>query len=53
MSWNGFHGVAAVLIAVAVPAGVWLVNGVLPVPVLVLGAVLGMSYWYWRPFPGI
>ncbi len=39
----------AALIAVATPAGVWLVNGFLPLPAIVLGPVLGLTYyWYWR-----
>ncbi len=49
MSRNGFHGMVAALIAVAIPVGVWLVNGILPWSAVVLGAVAGLGYWYWRP----
>jgi hypothetical protein len=39
----------ALLVAIAIPAGVWLVNGYLPMPALVLGATLGCAVWMKPP----
>lgn len=47
------HTVIAAAIAVAIPSVVWLVNGILPGTAVVLGIVVGLAYWYWRPDPTI
>jgi hypothetical protein len=39
----------AVVIAAAVPTVAALVNGALVLEFIVLGAVIGFAYWYWRP----
>lgn len=41
----------AAVVAAAVPLGAWLVNGFLPMTAIVLGIVVGLAYWYWRPDP--
>lgn len=39
----------AVVIAAAVPTVAALVNGALVLEFIVLGAVIGVAYWYWGP----
>ena len=44
------HRVVAVVIALAVPLAIYLINGTVEPWAFVLGAVVGFSYWYFFPF---
>ena len=43
------HTAISILIGVAFPAAVYIVSGNAGVEVIVLGAVVGLAYWYWGP----
>jgi len=44
------HRAISVAIAIAVPAAIYLVNGTIEPWAFVLGAVAGVTYWYFGPF---
>ncbi len=43
------HRLLAVAIAVAVPAASFAADGSREIEFFVLGAILGIAYWYWGP----
>jgi len=43
------HRSISVVIAVAVPAAVYMANGSIALEFIMLGAVIGFAYWYWGP----
>jgi hypothetical protein len=46
------HRSIAVAIGLGVPVAVYLINGTVEPSAIVLGAVMGFTYWYWGPaFP--
>jgi hypothetical protein len=45
------HRIIALLIGLAVPLAVYLVNGTIDTWAFVLGAVAGSTYWYFVPDP--
>jgi hypothetical protein len=47
---RSFHILISAGVAVAVPALVYVLNGVLEPWALVLGLVLAFSYWYFGPW---
>ncbi|WP_157895478.1 hypothetical protein [Rhizobium sp. LCM 4573] len=49
MNWPFMHRLISVLIAIAVPAVASQVNGEVAIEFIVLGAVIGLAYWYWGP----
>ena len=49
MNWPFMHRLISVLIAIAVPAIAFGVNGEVAIEFIVLGAVMGFAYWYWGP----
>ena len=44
------HRIISVVIALAVPTAIYLINGTIEPWTFVLGAVLGFSYWYFGPW---
>jgi hypothetical protein len=45
------HRASAVVVALVVPAVLYLVNGEAEPWAFALGALIGFSYWYFFPFP--
>lgn len=43
------HLPVSTALGAAVPAAVYLVSGSVGVEFIVLGAVIGLAYWYWGP----
>jgi hypothetical protein len=43
------HLLVSVLVGAAVPAAGYLVNGSIGLEFMVLGATIGLAYWYWGP----
>jgi hypothetical protein len=43
------HRLISLLVTLAVPAGVFWVNGEIRIEFIVLGLALGFAYWYWGP----
>ncbi|MBB6180764.1 MULTISPECIES: hypothetical protein [Pseudorhizobium] len=43
------HRLLAMGVAAAVPAVVFVANGTIAAEHWVLGAVIGLAYWYWGP----
>jgi hypothetical protein len=44
------HRLLSLAVGLAVPIIIYLINGALEPWMLVLGAVIGFSYWYFFPF---
>lgn len=44
-----FHRLLSTAIAIAVPAVAIAVNDRFDIEFIVLGAVIGLAYWYWGP----
>jgi hypothetical protein len=44
------HRLISFAIALAVPLATYLISGTLEPSMIVLGAVIGFSYWYFFPF---
>lgn len=50
MSLQGLvHVAVSLLISVAVPMAVYLASGNAGAEIIVLGVILGLTYWYWGP----
>lgn len=47
--WAVFHRLLSTAIAIAVPAVAYVVNDRFDMEFIVLGAVIGLAYWYWGP----
>ena len=47
--WALVHRVLSMAIAIAVPAVGYVVNDSFDLEFIVLGAVIGLAYWYWGP----
>jgi hypothetical protein len=45
-----FHRTTSVVVGLAVPVAIFLINGTLAPWAFVLGAVIGFGYWYFGPF---
>ncbi|QLF68119.1 hypothetical protein FE840_000275 [Peteryoungia desertarenae] len=43
------HLPVSITLGIAVPAVVYLVNGSIGIEFIVLGAIIGLAYWYWGP----
>jgi len=47
--WAVFHRLLSTGFAIAVPAVAYVVNDRFDMEFIVLGAVIGLTYWYWGP----
>jgi hypothetical protein len=43
------HRLISLLITLAPPAATWVVSGEIGFEFIVLGAIMGIAYWYWGP----
>lgn len=43
------HRLVSLTVATAAPAAVYLANGEIRFEFIILGAVMGVAYWYWGP----
>lgn len=43
------HVLISIMLASAIPTVGYLVNGSIGLEFIVLGAIIGLAYWYWGP----
>ncbi|MBF2714957.1 hypothetical protein HGO34_16980 [Agrobacterium vitis] len=43
------HVFVSIMLGLAVPTFGYLVNGSIGLEFIVLGAIIGLAYWYWGP----
>jgi len=43
------HRLISLLIALALSAAIWVASGEIRFEFIVLGAIMGIAYWYWGP----
>ena len=43
------HVLFSIALGAAVPAAGYVVNGSIGLEFIVLGAIIGLAYWYWGP----